>query len=103
MQGWCDVGGNVTGIARDQATAIGNLSPGAYSGNNESREMFALNWSPVVDALEQLEEVLTLDQAHDLAHSTTLCRGEEPHSTQQMLDNLLGHLDDDDCTVFLNS
>jgi hypothetical protein len=51
-----------------------------------------------VDVLEQLEEVLTLDQAQDFGGQAPCCT-EELRSTQQMLDNLLGYFDDDNSPV----
>jgi hypothetical protein len=52
------------------------------------------------NAVEELEEVLTLDQAQQLldCDRTTV---EGASSTQQLLDELLGRFEDDDSQVFL--
>jgi hypothetical protein len=54
-----------------------------------------------MDAVEELESVLTLDQAQglaDVAYPPVLERGS---TTQQLLDELLGCFDDDDSPMFL--
>lgn len=53
-------------------------------------------------AFEQLEEVLTLDQAQELVGPALFCAREAPQSTQQLLDDLLGHFDDDDSAMVLS-
>jgi hypothetical protein len=54
----------------------------------------------VVNTVEELEEVLTLDQAQQLVDfdSTTI---EGVSSTQRLLDDLLGRLEDDDSPIIL--
>jgi hypothetical protein len=53
-----------------------------------------------MNAVEELEEVLTLDQAQRLVDfdSPTI---ERASSTQQLLDELLGRFEDDDSPIFL--
>jgi hypothetical protein len=53
-----------------------------------------------MNAVEELEEVLTLDQAQQLldCDRTTV---EGASCTQQLLDELLGRFEDDDSPVFL--
>jgi hypothetical protein len=53
-----------------------------------------------MNAVEELGEVLTLDQAQGLVDvdSPTI---ERASSTQQLLDELLGRFEDDDSPIFL--
>ena len=53
-----------------------------------------------MNGVQELEEVLTLDQAQQLldCDSATV---EGASSTQQLLDELLGRFEDDDSPVFL--
>ena len=55
----------------------------------------------VMNALEQLKEVLTLDQAEGLVDSDATQDLEAISSTQQLLDELLGRFEDDDAPLFL--
>jgi hypothetical protein len=50
-----------------------------------------------MNAVEALEEVLTADQAQQLIGSDPRPVVEAPSSTQQLLDELLGRFEDDDC------
>jgi hypothetical protein len=54
-----------------------------------------------MNAVEELEEVLTLDQAQELVdfHPTSAVEGGS--STQQLLDELLGRFEEDDSPMFL--
>jgi hypothetical protein len=54
-----------------------------------------------MNAVEELESVLTLDQAQGLADSNPIASAERGSSTQQLLDELLGCFDDDDSAIFL--
>jgi hypothetical protein len=54
-----------------------------------------------MNAAEELEEVLTLDQALDLADFNPGTATEEGSSTQQLLDDLLGRFDEDDSPTFV--
>jgi hypothetical protein len=51
-----------------------------------------------MNAVQKLEEVLTLDQAQELADFDSAIEGGS--STQQLLDDLLGRLEDDDSLMF---
>jgi hypothetical protein len=51
--------------------------------------------------VEELEEVLTLDQAQELADFDSGAAVEGRSSTQQLLDELLGRLEEDDSPMFL--
>ena len=54
-----------------------------------------------MDAVEELEEVLTLDQAQQLADFDSGARVGEGLSTQQLLDELLGRFEEDDSAIFV--
>ena len=54
-----------------------------------------------MNPVEELEEVLTLDQAQELADSDAGAAIGEGLSTQQLLDELLGRFEDDDSAMFL--
>jgi len=54
-----------------------------------------------MDAVKELEAVLTLDQAHGLTGFDTSPALDRGSSTQQLLDDLLGRLEDDDSLMFL--
>jgi hypothetical protein len=54
-----------------------------------------------MNAVEELEEVLTLDQAQRLVDFDPAPALEGGSSTQQLLDELLGRFEDDDSPMFL--
>jgi len=54
-----------------------------------------------MNAVEELEEVLTLDQARQLIAFNSSPVVEGPSSTQQLLDELLGRFEDDDSSTVL--
>jgi hypothetical protein len=54
-----------------------------------------------MNAVEELEAVLTLDQVHGLADSNPTLAAERGSSTQQLLDDLLGRFEEDDSPMFL--
>jgi hypothetical protein len=54
-----------------------------------------------MNVVEELEAVLTLDQAQGLADFNPTPVAEKGVTTQQVLDELLGRFDDDDLPVFL--
>jgi hypothetical protein len=54
-----------------------------------------------MNAAQELEEVLTLDQAQELADSDPGAAIGEGLSTQQLLDELLGRFEDDDSAMVL--
>jgi hypothetical protein len=51
--------------------------------------------------VEELEEILTPDQAHRLADSHLVSVAEKASPTQQLLDELLGRFEEDDSPVFV--
>jgi hypothetical protein len=53
-----------------------------------------------MNVVEELETLLTLDQAEGLADSDPTPVTERGVSTQQLLDELLGRFDDDDSLMF---
>jgi hypothetical protein len=53
-----------------------------------------------MNAVEELEQVLTLDQARGLTDFDPTVTVDAA-STQQLLDELLGRLEDDDSTTFM--
>ena len=53
-----------------------------------------------MNVIEELEEVLTLDQAQGLADLNSSSDVEGPASTQQLLDELLGRFEEDDSPTF---
>jgi len=55
----------------------------------------------VMNAVEELEAVLTLDQAQGLADFDPLRALEGGSPTQQLLDNLLGRFEEDDSPMFV--
>ncbi len=55
----------------------------------------------VMNALEQFGQVLTVDQARELVDFDSSSGVEPASSTQQLLDELLGRLEDDDSPMFL--
>jgi hypothetical protein len=55
----------------------------------------------VMNAVEELEAVLTLDQAQELAAFNSGAVVGGGSSTQQLLDDLLGRFDEDDSAVFV--
>jgi hypothetical protein len=52
-----------------------------------------------MNGVKELRETLTLDQAQELAALDSATGGNS--STQQLLDDLLGRLEDDDSLMFL--
>jgi hypothetical protein len=54
-----------------------------------------------MNAVEELEEVLTLDQAQVLADFDPSPAVEAGSATQQLLDELLGRFEEDDSPLFL--
>jgi hypothetical protein len=54
-----------------------------------------------MNVIEEFEEVLTLDQAQELADFDPTSVVERDLPTQQLLDELLGRFDEDDSLVFL--
>jgi len=54
-----------------------------------------------MNAVEELEAVLTLDQAQELADSNSSPGVAGATSTQQLLDELLGRFEEDDSPTFL--
>ena len=55
-----------------------------------------------MNAVEELEEVLTLDQAQQLVEFDSSQGADGGSSTQQLLDELLGRFEDDDSPMFLS-
>jgi len=54
-----------------------------------------------MNCVEDLEEVLTFDQAQELADFDPSPSLEARSSTQQLLDELLGRFEEDDSVMFL--
>lgn len=54
-----------------------------------------------MNAVEELEPLLTLDQARCLADFDPPVPADAASSTQQVLDDLLGRFEDDDSTMLL--
>jgi hypothetical protein len=54
-----------------------------------------------MNPVEELEDALTLDQAQELADFDSGIAVERGSSTQQLLDDLLGRLEDDDSPMFM--
>jgi hypothetical protein len=54
-----------------------------------------------MNAVEELEDVLTLDQAHRLVNCDSTPGVEGNSSTQQLLDELLGRFEEDDSPMLL--
>jgi len=54
----------------------------------------------MANAVEELEDVLTLDHAQKLVDFDANLAVEAPSSTQQLLDELLGRFEDDGSPVF---
>ena len=54
-----------------------------------------------MNAVEELEEVLTLDQAQELADFDSSIAAGGASSTQQLLDDLLGLFEEDDSETFV--
>ena len=55
-----------------------------------------------MNAVDEIEALLTLDQAQELTDSDQIPSAERALSTQQLLDELLGRFDDDDSPMFLS-
>jgi hypothetical protein len=55
----------------------------------------------MANAVEDLEQVLTLDHAQELIGFEPVPVVEAPSSTQQLLDEMLGRFEDDGCTDVL--
>lgn len=49
-----------------------------------------------MNAFEELEQSLTIDQAQELVDGDSVPEIEGPNSTQQLLDEMLGLFEDDD-------
>jgi hypothetical protein len=54
-----------------------------------------------MNAFEELEQSLTVDQAQPLVDRDSVPEIEGPSSTQQLLDEMLGRFEDDDSTMLL--
>jgi hypothetical protein len=54
----------------------------------------------MANAVEELEDVLTLDHAQELVNFDSSPALEGPSSTQQLLDELLGRFEDDGSPMF---
>jgi hypothetical protein len=57
-------------------------------------------WELAVNAVDNLEQVLTLDQAERLVNVDCSPVEDGASSTQQLLDELLGRFEDDDSPIF---
>ena len=55
----------------------------------------------VMNAFEELEQSLTVDQAQELIDCDSVPEIEGPNSTQQLLDEMLGRFEDDDSPMLL--
>jgi hypothetical protein len=53
----------------------------------------------VLNAFEELEQSLTVDQSQELFDRDHLLELDGPNSTQQLLDEMLGRFEDDDSTT----